>query len=141
MDWNGEKLSDIPREGPGSLAKLSKGTTHAWASDTSSIAAVSNVPVQVFEHMHNYQFRAKSQGHALHTRRFALLMSAQFLCTLCHSPSTTNDSSMLILTQEDHDVFKALSNRRPDIKKAIIALAGKEKKGEEDTEKDTDDEN
>jgi len=48
---------------------------------------------------------------------------------------------MLILAQEDHDVFKALNNRRPDIKKAIIALAGKEKNVEEDAEKDTDDEN
>ena len=46
-----------------------------------------------------------------------------------------------ILTQEDHNIFKALNNRHPDIKKAIIALAGKEKKGEEDAEKDTDDEN
>jgi len=123
------------------MKSAGKGTTHAWASDTSSIAAVSNVPVQAFKHMHSHQFRAKSQGHTLHMRSFALLTSAQFLCTLCHPPSTTNDSSMLILAQEDHDVFKALNNRRPDIKKAIIALAGKEKKGEEDAEKDTDDEN
>jgi len=117
-----------------------KGTTHAWASDTSSIAAISNLPVQVFEHMHSRQFRAKSQGHTLHTRRFALLPSAQFLCTLCHSPSTTNDSSMFILTQEDHDIFKALNNRRADIKKVIIVLVGKKKKGEEDAGMDTDDE-
>ena len=44
---------------------------------------------------------------------------------------------MLTLTQEDHDVFKGLNNGRPDIKKAIIALAGKKKK---DAEMDTDDE-
>ena len=47
---------------------------------------------------------------------------------------------MLTLTQEDHDVFNGL-NHHADMKKAIIALAGKEKKGEEDAEKDTDDEN
>ena len=47
---------------------------------------------------------------------------------------------MLTLTQEDHDVFKGLNNRRPDIKKVIIALAGKKKKGAEDAEMDTDDE-
>jgi len=37
---------------------------------------------------------------------------------------------MLTLTQEDHDVFNGL-NHHADMKKAIIALAGK-KKGEED---------
>lgn len=47
---------------------------------------------------------------------------------------------MLTLTQEDHDVFKGLNNRRPDIKKAIIALTRKKKKGAEDAEMDTDDE-
>ena len=34
---------------------------------------------------------------------------------------------MLTATQEDHEAFKALNNRRPDIKKAVTALAGKKK--------------
>jgi len=83
------------------MKSAGKGTTHAWASDTSRITAISNLSVQVFEHMHSHQFHAKYQGHTLQTRRFSLLMSAQFFCTLCHSPCTTNDSSMFILTQED----------------------------------------
>ena len=47
---------------------------------------------------------------------------------------------MLTSTQEDHDVFKELNDCRPDIKKTIIALAWKKKKGEEDAEMDADDE-
>ena len=88
--------------------------------------------------MYNYQFRAKSQGQALHTPRFALLTSSQFLRTLPHPPRTTDDGSMLALTQEDHETFKALKNRRPDIKKVVTALAGKKKKSAEDAEMDTD---
>jgi len=45
---------------------------------------------------------------------------------------------MLALTQEDHETFKALNNRRPDIKKVVTALAGKKKKSAEDAEMDTD---
>ena len=75
--------------------------------------------------MHNYQFRAKSQGQALHTPRFALLTSSQFLRTLSHPPKTTDDGSMLALTQEDHETFKTLNNRRPDIKKVVTALGRK----------------
>ena len=77
-----------------------KGTTHAWESDTSSITAISNLPVQIFEHMYGYQFCAKSQGQALHPRRFALLTLSPFLCTLSHPPRTTDDGSMLTLTHK-----------------------------------------
>jgi len=55
--------------------------------------------------------------------------------TLCYSPRTTDDCS---LTQQDHEAFKVLNNRHPDIKKVVTALAGKKKKGAEDAEMDTD---
>ena len=86
--------------------------------------------------MHNYQFRAKSQGQALHTPRFALLTSSQFLHTLSYAPRTTDDYSMLALIQEDHETFKALNNRHPDIKKVVTTLVGR--KGAEDAQMDTD---
>ena len=62
-------------------------TTHAWASDTSSMHCL-NLPVQIFEHMYGCQFRAKSQGQALHTSKFGLLTSSQLLRTLSHPPKT-----------------------------------------------------
>lgn len=75
---------------------------------------------------------------ALRNQRFALLTSSQFLRTLSHPPRTTDDGSTLTLTQDDHDIFKALNTRRSDIKKAVTVLTGKKKKGAEDDEMDTD---
>lgn len=69
--------------------------------------------------MHSFQFCAKPQGQALHTSRFTLLTSSQFLCMLSHAPKITKDYSMLTLTQEDHAMFKALNNHHPDIKKVV----------------------
>jgi hypothetical protein len=88
--------------------------------------------------MYSSQFHAKSQGQALHTSRFALLTPSQFLRTLSHAPSTTQDCSMLALTPEDHETFKALNNRRPDIKKVVTALTGRKKKGVKDAQMDMD---
>ena len=48
---------------------------------------------------------------------------------------------MFTITQEDHDIFKALSTRRSDIEKVVAVLTGKKKKGVdtvEDDEVDTD---
>ena len=50
------------------------------------------------------------------------------------------DGSMLTLTQEDHDIFKALNSRHSDIKKIVAVLTGKKNKSVEDDEVDTDSE-
>jgi len=81
---------------------------------------------------------AKFQGHA----SYAKICSTDIFSVSLHSlpfSSTTNNISMLTLTQDDHDTFKGLNNPCPDIKKAIIPLAGKKKKGE-DPEMDIHDE-
>jgi hypothetical protein len=39
---------------------------------------------------------------------------------------------------KDHETFKALNNRRPDIKKVVTALTGRKKKGVEDAQMDMD---
>ena len=49
---------------------------------------------------------------------------------------TTVDGSMLSLTQEDHDIFKALNTCRSDINKIVFVLTGKKKKGVEDNKVD-----
>ena len=117
-----------------------KGTTHAWASDTSTITAISNLPVQIFEHMHGLHFRAKSQGQALYISIFGLLSSSPFLCTLTHSPTATNDGRMIVITQRDHKLFKILALHRGEVKLAVQALSGRKKKGSDDIEMGTDDE-
>ena len=59
---------------------------------------------------------------------------SQFLCTLSHAPSTTEDCSMLALTLEDHETsgFKALNNCHPDMKKVVTTSAGRKKKDQMD---------
>ena len=46
------------------------------------------------------------------------------------------DGSMLTLTQEDHNIFKALNTHCSDIKKVVAVLTGKKKKGTVDTVED-----
>ena len=70
---------------------------------------IQNLPVQIFEHMHGLHFHAKSQGQALYISKFGLLSLSQFLCTLTHSPTATNDGGMIAITQQDHKLFKILT--------------------------------
>jgi len=90
--------------------------------------------------MHGLHFHAKSQGKALYISRFGLLSSPQFLCTLTHSPTATSDGGMIVITQQDHKLFKILALHRGEVKLVVQALSGKKKKGGNDVEMGTDDE-
>jgi len=83
-----------------------------------------------------YVFMQNLKGKALHIARFVLL-SSQFLCTLTHSPTATNDGAM-IAPQQDHKIFKFLNSHRGDVKLVVQALSGKKKAGN-DIEMGTDD--
>ena len=54
-----------------------------------------------------------------------------------HSPAVTNDGGMMAILREDQELFKTLNSRCENMKKAVVALSGKKKKG---TEIETDDE-
>jgi hypothetical protein len=43
-----------------------KAGKHSWVSDSSNIAAVSNIPVQLFDHILGVQFCAIPGGQTLH---------------------------------------------------------------------------
>ncbi|KAJ7915716.1 hypothetical protein B0H13DRAFT_1501389, partial [Mycena leptocephala] len=64
-----------------------KNGKHAWVSDCSNIAAVSNIPTQVYEHMTGgRQFRVIPHAlQHLHIPQFALIPSTSFLCLLSSS--------------------------------------------------------
>jgi hypothetical protein len=68
-----------------------KSGKHSSVPDASNIAAVSNVPVQVFEHFVGVQFRAVHAGQAFHVKKFCLLPSKFFLCTLDSTPKITDN--------------------------------------------------
>jgi len=73
-------------------------------------------------------------------RHIGLLLSPQFLCTLTHSPTATSDGGMIVITQQDHKLFKILALHRGEVKLVVQALSGKKKKGGNDVEMGTDDE-
>jgi hypothetical protein len=52
---------------------------------------------------------------------------------MTHLPAVTNDGGMMVILQEDHELFKTLNSHHEEIKKA---LSGKKKEG---TEMETDD--
>jgi hypothetical protein len=64
----GARLTAIYAKSGGKAAK------HSWVSDSSNIAAVSNIPVQLFDHVLGVQFCAIPGGKTLHVKRFCLLL-------------------------------------------------------------------
>jgi hypothetical protein len=98
---------------------------HSWVSDSSNIAAVSNIPVQLFDHILGVQFCTIPGGQTLHVKRFCLLPSTAFLCTLEVAPSQTE--SRLKISPQDGILFRNLKDSSAHLLKAVTSLAGRAK--------------
>jgi len=96
-----------------------KSGKHSLVSDASNIAAVSNIPVQLFEHFIGIQFRAHHAGATFHVKRFYLLPSLSFLCTLSSTPTVIDNGHSLRISQQDWNLFKMLKDGSSSIIKAI----------------------
>ncbi|KAJ7438890.1 hypothetical protein B0H11DRAFT_2356551 [Mycena galericulata] len=105
-----------------------KNGRHAWVSDCSSIAAASNIPTQVYEHMTSgRQFRAIPQAlQGLRVPQFALIPSSAFLCLLTNSPEPVNMIGIK-LSAADGALYKKLNDRLADVVEAVKALGSKKK--------------
>jgi hypothetical protein len=103
-----------------------KAGKHNWVSDSSNIMAVSNIPIQNFEHFLGVQFWAIHSGQVLHVQRFCLLPLSAFLCTLDSVPTTVE--SGLKVSQQDWSLFKILKDDSDNIVKAIKSLNGHKNK-------------
>ena len=116
-----------------------KAGKHSWVSDSSNVAAVSNIPVQLFDHILGVQFRAIPGGQTLHVKRFCLLPSSAFLCTLDAAPSETDNG--LKISPQDGMLFRTLKDSSTSIQKAVASLAGRGKKAQalEDTDEEFED--
>ncbi|KAF9458032.1 hypothetical protein BDZ94DRAFT_1325802 [Collybia nuda] len=99
---------------------------HGLIPQASSIAAVSNIPVQLFEHMIGSQFRANHAAQRLHIKKYCLLPSSAFLSTLDTAPFASGAG--LKISQQDWLFFKALKDKLKDIMKAVSTLGGRKKK-------------
>jgi hypothetical protein len=102
-----------------------KAGKHCWVSDSSNIAAVSNIPFQLSDHILGVQFCAIPGGQTLHVKRFCLLPSTAFLCTLEVAPSQTE--SGLKISPQDGTLFHNLRDNSAQILKAVTSLAGETK--------------
>ena len=86
-------------------------------SDSSNICVVSNIAVQVFEHMHARQFCCVPKATSrFQTNQFALFGSNLFLCLLLRPPKTF--TSGIELGQEDSEHFKRLLAHEDKLKEA-----------------------
>ena len=91
---------------------------HGSVTNSSSIAAVSNIAVQVFEQMFNRQFRAIPQAMAFfQTKQYALLPQISFISLLSSKPKVS--PMTLELEQEDFDMFQKLQRGLACIKEAM----------------------
>ncbi|KAJ7586218.1 hypothetical protein C8J56DRAFT_1052590 [Mycena floridula] len=99
---------------------------HSWVSDSSSIAAVSYLAAQIYNHLAAAQFRGISPP--FYCKRFARLDPHSFLVALAQAPQTTQDGG-LILAGEDRDLFRALQLEKQSIVKALKTLRGRKARG------------
>ncbi|KAF8223207.1 hypothetical protein L208DRAFT_1518733 [Tricholoma matsutake] len=93
-----------------------KNGKHTWVPSATHITSVSYLLMQVYEHMHNRQFRAVPRVlQHLHVKRFTLLPSSLFLCTLNSIPNNTAGEQYIELSPTDYTHFVELHVRTQHI--------------------------
>ncbi|KAF8232506.1 hypothetical protein L208DRAFT_1271846, partial [Tricholoma matsutake] len=105
---------------------VGKAGKHCQVSDSSNITAVSNLPIQLFDHFIGVQFQAIPAGQTLHVKMFSLVPSLVFLCTLASAPAILENR--LKISQQDGILFRTLKEGCTNIIKAVTSLAGHRKK-------------
>jgi hypothetical protein len=107
-----------------------KSGKHGLVSDVTNIAAVSNIPIQLFEHFIGVQFRAHHAGQTFHMKTFDVLPSLSFLCTLDSTPAVIDNGHSLKISQLDWSLFKSLKDSSSRIVNAIAMLNTRAKKSQ-----------
>ena len=93
-----------------------KNGKHAWVLSATHITSVSYLPMQVYEHMHSRQFHVvPCVLQHLHIKRFALLPSSSFLCTLNSIPQNITREQYIELSPTDYTCFVELHARTQHI--------------------------
>ncbi|PPQ87308.1 hypothetical protein CVT25_002058 [Psilocybe cyanescens] len=110
-----------------------KNGKHSAITESSSIAAVSYLAVQLFQYRLARQFRSVPDATAIfQTKQFLLLSSLQFLCLADTKISAEQLArSFVELTQEDTDRYRALRDGQKELT-AAIKLSRKRGGGGED---------
>lgn len=111
-----------------------KNARHATITDSSNIAAVSNIGVQLFEHMYGREFRVIPKATlSFLTKQFALLCSTCFLTLMTSAPVIPLRCTSFELATADHQLFEALQSGHGKFTKALKLFA-KRKQAEDNNE-------
>jgi hypothetical protein len=103
-----------------------KNGMHATITDSSHIGAVSNIGVQLFEHMYGRKFRVIPEATASFlTKQFGLIIQIAFLSLLSSSPDVSFGSTSFDLTPADHALYEALQSGYSKFTKAMTIFAKK----------------
>ena len=94
-----------------------KNGKHSSVSESSNVAAISYMAVQVFEHMYAQQFRSVPAATAMfQTHQFLLLSSLHFLTLLDYKESSEH---ILELSPEDLNRFRTLQKADKQLQAAF----------------------
>jgi hypothetical protein len=98
-----------------------KNTKHSAITESSSIAAISYLGVQLFQYHLARQFRSVPDGTAtFQTKQFLLLSSLQFLCLIDTKIAANQlDASFIELAPMDIDRYRELQNGEAKLTAAI----------------------
>lgn len=108
-------------------------------TESSNISAVSYFVLQVFEQMVTQQFRAIPEKlQFLQSKKFTLLPSTSFLCTLDTAPRSAIETGLRISTT-DYTRFNILTKQIAKIAGVIKTLVSRRKKNEDLDAEDVDD--
>ncbi|PPR00996.1 hypothetical protein CVT24_000570 [Panaeolus cyanescens] len=92
---------------------------HAAITDSSSIAAVSYIGMQIFEHRQGGHFSSRTNTTALlNTNHFAFIHPFQFLILIPSTSVARQSNNMIVLNEEQFRHFKALE---PQVKRLAVA--------------------
>ena len=113
-----------------------KNGKHGWVPSVTVIAAASNVGVQLFQQVYRNQFRIfhESPGSP-RIKRYALIPSSYFLCTLSNLPKLALGGT-LQLSDPDYIFFGRLTSLRQNIISAIKVMKGRVSKKDDEDQND-----
>ena len=104
-----------------------KNGKHSSITESSNISAVSYLVLPVFEHMLGQQFRSIPEKlQSLQSKKFTLLPSTAFLCTLDSAPRSAIETGLQIGTL-DHARFSMLTKHISKILTVLKALRSRGK--------------
>ncbi|KAF8880856.1 hypothetical protein BD779DRAFT_1612653 [Infundibulicybe gibba] len=113
-------------------AAAKQGGRHSWVSDSSNIMAISNIAVQLFEHHLGPRFRDVPHAQVFHVQRYDLLPPSTFLCSLLHTPESTQQG--LKLSSDDWEFFKKVTENSRKVLEAVKTCNGRKSQAADDEE-------